>query len=258
MSMNFKIIGESMPCVEIELNANESIIAEAGAMKYFEGGINFEVKLGDGSNQKQGIFRKMLSAAKRVMTSESFFLTHFTNNTEIPKKVSFSGPYPGQIIAMNLGDMGGKVYAQKSAFICASIGTKLSMAFSRKIGVGFFGGEGFVLQKIEGDGEVFIHAGGTIVEKAIEDETIYLETGSLVAFTSGITYDIETTTSVKSVMFSGEGIYLCRLSGTGKVWVQTMPFSSFAGVMFDMLEPKIIKSINNAVNRVEKERTYSK
>jgi uncharacterized protein (AIM24 family) len=138
---------------------------------------------------------------------------------------------------MNLGDM---FYAHKSAFICTSLGTKSSLALTDKISAGIFGGEVFLLQKSEGDGEAFIYAGGTIVEKAIEDETIYLETRSLVAFTSGITYDIETTTSVKTVMFSGEEIYLCRLSGTGKVWVQTMPFSSFAGVMFDMLEPKIM------------------
>jgi len=245
--LNHTIIGSNMPCVEIELDCRQTVIAEAGAMTYYEDGINLEVKLGDGSNQQQGFMGKMFSAAKRMMSNESLFLTHFTNNSRESKKLAFSGSYPGQILALDLKPLGGKVFCQKNAFLCASIGTKISVAFTKKLGASMFGGEGFVLQKLEGKDKVFLHAGGTIVEKTLHEDILYVETGALVAFSEGVTYDIETTRSLKSVMFGKEGLYLTKMSGTGKVWVQTMPFTRFAGLMYESSREIIGEDITEAI-----------
>jgi len=246
--LNYKLIGESMPCVEIELDCQQTVIAEAGAMTYFEDGIGFEVQLTDGS-EEQSTMGKLFSAAKRMIIDESLFITHFTNNSNFSKKhVSFSAPFPGQIIPLDLKALGGTVYCQKNAFLCATLGTSLSMAFSRRLGAGFFGGEGFILQKIQGQQLAFIHGGGTIIERDLQSEVLYLETGSLVAFTLGIDYDIEATTSIKSIMF-GEGLYLTKLSGTGRVWIQTMPFTRLSGVMFNAMLPKVDKEIRKATKK---------
>jgi uncharacterized protein (TIGR00266 family) len=250
-SLNYEIIGASMPCLEIELDCRQAVIAEAGAMTYYEEGINLEVKLGDGSNEKAGFASKLFSAAKRMMSDESLFITHFTNNSRDTKKVSFSAPFPGQIIALDLKELGGKVFCQKNAFICASIGTRLSMAFTKKMGASLFGGEGFVLQKIEGSEKVFIHAGGSIVEKKLNDSALFVETGALVAFSQGITYDIETTTSIKSIMFGKEGLYLTKLSGTGTVWIQSMPFNRFAGIMSEALQPVFMEEVDKAIKKAK-------
>jgi uncharacterized protein (TIGR00266 family) len=248
--LKYQIIGESMPCVEIELDCQQSVIAEAGAMTYFEDGIGLEVQLTDGSDEKQSTMGKLFSAAKRMIIDESLFITHFTNNSNFSKKhVSFSAPFPGQIIPLDLQALGGTVYCQKNAFLCATLGTSLSIAFSKKVGAGFFGGEGFVLQKIEGQELAFIHGGGTIIERDLQSEVLYIETGCLVAFSSGIDYDIEATTSIRSILFSGEGLYLTKLSGTGRVWIQTMPFNRLAGVMFDAIQSKIEKSIKKAAKK---------
>lgn len=249
-SIRYKISSESMPCVEVELDPGQSIIAEAGAMTYFDGGVKLEVKFGDGADSEQSVVGKIFSAAKRLISDESLFITHFTNNTSKAKKVAFSAPFPGQIKALDLSALGGTLICQKNAFICAPIGTRLSVSFTKKSLAGFFGGEGFILQKIEGE-MAFIHAGGCIVEKILDNDTIYLETGSLVAFTGGITFDIETTTSIKSVMFGKEGLYLTKLSGNGKVWIQSMSFSRYSGVMFDALEPRIMKEVNTSIRKAK-------
>jgi uncharacterized protein (TIGR00266 family) len=252
-NLRYKIIGEHTPCVEIEIDSQKSIIAEAGAMTYFESGISLEVKLSDGSDANQGVMGKLFSAAKRVISNESLFITHFTNNSESSKKVSFSAPFPGQIMALDLNALGGSVFCQKNAFLCGAIGTKLSMAFSKKLGAGFFGGEGFILQKIIGSGVAFIHGGGTIVEKTLnaENSPLYIETGSLVGFSNGITFDVEATTSIKSLLFGGEGLYLTKLSGTGTVWVQSMSFSRFAGVMHNAIRQKYEEYVDKSIKKAK-------
>ena len=249
--LNYKIIGESMPVVEIELECQQTVIAEAGAMTYFEDEIRLEIKLSDGSAKDEGTLSKLFSAAKRIISDESLFITHFTNESLYSNKhVSFSAPFPGQIIPISFSDIG-TVFCQKNAFLCGTLGTRISVAFSTRVGAGFFGGEGFILQKIEGEPDdlAFIHGGGTIIEKDLLSEVIYLETGSLVGFTEGIDYDIQTNTSLKSVIFGSEGLYLTKLSGTGKIWIQTMPFTRLSAVMFEGIKPRIENEIKRAAKK---------
>ena len=226
--VDYKIIGHDMQMVEIELDPNETVIAEAGAMTYMEDQINFETKMGDGSEPDQGFMGKLFSAGKRVITGESLFMTHFTNKGIVKKHVSFSSPYPGSIIPINLAEHGNGLLCQKDAFLAAALGTKMDIAFNRKLGVGFFGGEGFILERLQGDGMAFIHAGGTVVKKQLNNETLRLDTGCLVAFSEGIDYNIEMNKGLKSMFFGGEGLFLTTLSGTGSVWIQSLPFSRLA------------------------------
>ncbi len=227
--VDYEIVGDDIQMVLVELDPGEVVIAEAGAMNYMEEGINFEAKMGDGSDPNQGFMGKLFSAGKRMITGESLFMTHFTNHGGGKSQVAFAAPYPGKIVALDLAELGGKITCQKDAFLCAAMGTKIGVEFSRKLGRGFFGGEGFILQKLEGDGMAFIHAGGTIIERELCDETLRVDTGCLVAFEPGVTYDIERSGSLKSMMFGGEGMFLATLSGRGKVWLQSMPFSRLAG-----------------------------
>jgi uncharacterized protein (TIGR00266 family) len=226
--VDYKILGHGIQLVEITLDPGETVIAEAGAMNYMEQGISFTTKMGDGSDPDQGVVSKLFSAAKRKLTGESLFTTHFTNTAETPANVAFSAPYPGTIIPLNLNNHGGKVICQKDAFICAALGTKVSMTFNRKLGAGFFGGEGFILQSLEGDGLAFIHAGGTLVKKELNGQTLRVDTGCLVGFTTGIDYNIKMAGNLKSVVFGGEGMFLATLSGHGTVWLQSLPFSRLA------------------------------
>ena len=226
--VDYKIIGHDMQMVEIELDPNETVIAEAGAMTYMEDKINFETKMGDGSEPDQSFMGKLFSAGKRVISGESLFMTHFTNKGSVKKHVSFSSPYPGSIIPINLAEHGNGLLCQKDAFLAAALGTKMDIAFNRKLGVGFFGGEGFILERLEGDGMAFIHAGGTVVKKQLNNETLRLDTGCLVAFSEGIDYSIEMNKGLKSMFFGGEGLFLTTLSGTGSVWIQSLPFSRLA------------------------------
>ncbi len=231
--IDYKIIGESMQMVEIELDPNETVIAEAGAMNYMEDGINFEAKMGDGSNVEQGFMGKLFSAGKRMLTGESVFMTHFTNQTNDynnggKKHVAFAAPFPGSVVPINLAETGGSITCQKDSFLCAALGTKIDIAFNRRLGSGFFGGEGFILQHLSGDGMAFVHAGGTVIEKQLNGETLRLDTGCLVAFSEGIEYSIEMTKGLKSMFFGGEGLFLATLSGHGKVWIQSLPFSRLA------------------------------
>ncbi|EGW54232.1 TIGR00266 family protein [Candidatus Endoriftia persephone] len=227
--IDYQILGHDLQLVEVELDPGETVIAEAGAMTYLEQEISFETKMGDGSNPDQGIFGKLFSAGKRMITGESLFTTHFTHSGSAGKrKVAFSAPFPGSVIPLNLAALGGKVICQKDAFLCAALGTKLGIAFTKKLGSGLFGGEGFILQSLEGDGTAFIQAGGTVVEKQLNGETLRVDTGCLVGFTEGIDYSIEMSGGLKSMLFGGEGIFLATLSGSGTVWIQSLPFSRMA------------------------------
>ena len=211
-----------MQMVLVELDPGEVVIAEAGAMNFMEEGITFEAKMGDGSDPDQGFMGKLFSAGKRMITGESLFMTHFTHTGHGKSKVAFSAPFPGKIVPLDLSQLGGKIICQKDSFLCAAKGTKVGIEFNKKLGVGFFGGEGFILQKLEGDGLAFIHAGGTIVERELHGETLRVDTGCLVAFEPGVDYSIERAGNLKSMMFGGEGMFLATLSGHGKVWLQRL------------------------------------
>lgn len=221
--IDYKIIGEDIQLVEIELDPMETVIAEAGAMVYMEEGIGFDTRMGDGSEANQGILGKLFSAGSRVLAGESLFMTHFTNRGHSKSRVAFSAPYPGTVIPLDLRSMGGRLIVQKDGFLCAAMGTRLSIIFNRRLGAGLVGGEGFILEKLEGDGFIFVHAGGTVIEKQLRGETLKVDTGCIVAFEETIDYDIETTGSLKSMVFGGEGLFLATLRGNGKVWLQSMP-----------------------------------
>jgi len=223
--VDYQIVGDGVQMVEVELDPGETVIAEAGAMVYMEQGIQFATKMGDGSEPNKGVFGKLLGAGKRLLTGESLFMTHFTNEGAPGKaKVGFSAPYPGTIKAIDLSGMhNNEVIVQRDGFLCAALGTRLSIHLSRKIGAGFFGGEGFVLQKLQGDGMAFVHAGGTIVEKSLNNELLTIDNGCIVAYESRLDYDIKTSGGLKSMIFGGEGLFMATLRGTGKVWLQSMP-----------------------------------
>lgn len=226
--IDYEIIGDDIQVVEVELDPGETVIAEAGAMNYMEDGIQFEAKMGDGSKPDEGFFGKIMDAGKRALTGESIFMTHFTNHFGIKRKAAFAAPYPGKIVPLNMAKTGGEILCQKDSFLCAALGTEVSIAFTKKFGVGLFGGEGFILQKIKGDGMAFLHAGGTIVKKELKGEVLRVDTGCIVGFTSEVSYDIQLTGGLKSMFFGGEGMFLATLSGSGSVWLQSLPFSRLA------------------------------
>ncbi len=228
--VDYEIIGESMQMVEVELDPGEKVIAEAGAMNYMEDEILFESKMGDGSEVSSGFMNKIMGAGKRMLTGESIFMTHFTHEGGSGKKrVCFAAPYPGTIVPLNMNEMVGGITCQKDAFLCAAYGTKVSIALNRRIGSGFFGGEGFILQRLEGDGMTFLHAGGTVTKRQLQPgETLRVDTGCLVAFEDSVDYDIQMVKGLKSVFFGGEGLFLVTLRGPGCVWLQSLPFSRLA------------------------------
>jgi uncharacterized protein (TIGR00266 family) len=226
--IDYQIKGAELQLVEITLDPGETVIAEAGALTYMEDDIAFDTRLGDGSNPGQGMFGKLFSAGKRLVTGESLFTTHFTNHGEHAARVGFAAPYPGNVIPLNLAALGGSVICQKDAFICAALGTQLDITLSRRLGAGLFGGEGFILQKLSGDGMAFMQAGGTVIKKELTGGTLRVDTGCLVGFTEGLDYDIQAAGGLKSMLFGGEGIFLTTLSGNGTVWLQSLPFSRMA------------------------------
>ncbi len=226
--VDYKVIGDDIQIVEVELDPGETVIAEAGAMNYMDDGITFEAKMGDGSKPDGGLFGKLMDAGKRAITGESIFLTHFTNSGSGKKSVAFAAPYPGKIIPIDMTKVNGELLCQKDAFLCAALGTEVGIAFTKRLGAGFFGGEGFILQRLIGDGMTFVHAGGTVIKKKLNNDTIRVDTGCIAAFTSGINYDIERAGSLKSMFFGGEGLFLATLSGTGVVLLQSLPFSRMA------------------------------
>jgi len=226
--VDYKVIGDDIQIVEVELDPGETVIAEAGAMNYMDDGITFEAKMGDGSKPDGGLFGKLMDAGKRAISGESIFLTHFTNSGSGKKIVAFAAPYPGKIIPIDMTKVNGELLCQKDAFLCAALGTEVGIAFTKRLGAGFFGGEGFILQRLIGDGMTFIHVGGTVIKKKLNNDTIRVDTGCIAAFTSGIHYDIERAGSLKSMFFGGEGLFLATLSGTGVVLLQSLPFSRMA------------------------------
>ena len=224
--IDYRIIGEDIQIVEIELDPNETVIAEAGALLFMEDGITFETKMGDGSQPNQGFMGKLLQAGSRVIMGESLFMTHFTNRGAGKRKVAFAAPYPGTVMPMNLGNLyGNTLIVQRDAFLCAALGTRLSIHLNQKIGAGIFGGEGFILQKIQGDGMAFVHAGGVVIERQLNNETLRVDTGCVVAFEPQISFDIERSGGLRSMVFGGEGIFVATLRGTGRIWIQSMPIS---------------------------------
>ena len=226
--VDYEIIGDDIQVVEVELDPGETVIAEAGAMNYMEEGIEFEAKMGDGSQPDKGFFGKLLDAGKRTLTGESVFMTHFTHRGAGKKRVAFAAPYPGHILPINLSEVGNEILCQKDAFLCAALGTDLGISFQRKLGVGFFGGEGFILQHLKGDGMAFLHAGGTLIQKQLHGETLRVDTGCIVGFTGGIDYDIQRAGNLKSMFLGGEGLFLATLRGHGTVLLQSLPFSRLA------------------------------
>ena len=226
--VDYEIFGNDMQVVEVELDRGETIIAEAGAMNWMEDDIVYEAKMGDGSNQDEGLMGKLLSAGKRALSGESLFLTHFTNTSNSKRRVAFAAPYPGHILPIDLAQMGGELLCQKDAFLCAALGTELDIAFSRRLGTGFFGGEGFILQHLRGDGMAFVHAGGSVIKKELNNDVLRVDTGCLVAFSSSVDYNIEMVKGLKSMFFGGEGLFLATLQGTGTVYLQSLPFSRLA------------------------------
>ncbi len=229
--IDYKIYGEELQFVEIELDPNETAIAESGSFMMMDNGIEMQTIFGDGSQQQGGgILGKLLSAGKRLIVGESLFMTAFTNTGQGKKKVSFAAPYTGKIIVFDLKQLGGKIIAQKDAFLCAAKGVSIGIEFQKRLGTGIFGGEGFIMEKIEGDGLAFAHAGGYIVERELKPgEILKVDTGCVVAYTPGVDFDIEFIRGIKNWMFGGEGLFFAKLQGPGKVWLQSLPISRLAG-----------------------------
>ncbi|NEN23604.1 TIGR00266 family protein [Cryomorpha ignava] len=227
--IDFKIIGEELQCVEIELDPQEAVVAEAGSLMYMDDTIEMKTIFGDGSDKESGILGKFLSAGKRVLTGESLFLTTYTNQGYGKRQVTFAAPYPGKVVPFNLTHYDGKIICQKSAFLCAAKGVAVGIEFQKRIGVGLFGGEGFIMQKLEGDGLAFVHAGGTIITRELgPGDVLRVDTGCLVAFTQSVDYNIEMVRGIRNAFFGGEGLFLATLRGPGRVWIQSMPFSRLA------------------------------
>lgn len=226
--VDYELFGDDMQIVEVELDPTETVIAEAGAMNYMDDGIVFESKMGDGSKPTAGLMDSLLHIGKRVLTGESIFMTHFSNAGQGKKRIAFAAPYPGKIIPIDMATIDEELICQKDAFLCAALGTSVDIAFQKKLGAGFFGGEGFILQRLRGDGMAFVHVGGTVIKRELKGETIRVDTGCLAAFTKGIEYDIERAGNLKSMVFGGEGMFLATLRGTGTVYLQSLPFSRLA------------------------------
>ena len=228
--IDYRILGEEMQCVEIELDPQETVVAESGGMMMMEDDIKMETIFGDGAKSQSGFMGKLMSAGKRLLTGESLFMTAFTNLGGKKRRVTFAAPYPGKIIAMDLSLLNNKMICQKDSFLCAAKGVSIGIEFQRKLGTGLFGGEGFIMQKLEGDGLAFVHAGGHIIEKdLLAGEMLRIDTGCLVAFTHNIDYNIEFVGGIKNTLFGGEGVFFATLKGPGKVWIQSLPISRLAG-----------------------------
>ncbi|NVJ03011.1 TIGR00266 family protein [Myxococcus sp. AM001] len=237
--VDFHIYGEDLQFVEVELDPGEAAVAEAGTLMYMEDGIEMETIFGDGSEKTSGFFGSLLGAGKRLLTGESLFTTVFLNKSGRGKrKVSFAAPYPGKIIPVNLSELGGELIAQKDSFLAAAKGVTLGIAFQKKLGTGLFGGEGFIMQRLQGDGLAFIHAGGTLHERTLgPGELLRVDTGCIVAFQPTVDYDIQMVSGIKTAFFGGEGLFFATLRGPGKVWLQSLPFSRLAGRILSASRP---------------------
>jgi len=231
--VDYEIKGSEMQFVEIELDPGEAAVGEAGSLFYMDAGIGMDTVFGDGSGGNAGFFGKLLGAGKRLVTGESLFTTVYTNNLSQKQRVAFGAPYPGKILPMDLSQLGGMLICQKDAFLCAARGVSLGIFFQQKLSVGFFGGEGFIMQKLEGNGLAFVHAGGTVVKRELQPgQTLMVDTGCVVAFTPHVNFEVQYVGKIKTALFGGEGLFLAKLSGPGTVWLQSLPFSRLASRIF--------------------------
>ena len=231
--IDYEIKGAEMQFVEVELDPGEAAIGEAGSMMFMDASIGMDTVFGDGSAQQGGLFGKLLGAGKRLVTGESLFTTVYTNNGSAKQRVAFAAPYPGKILPMDLRQLGGTLICQKDAFLCAAKGVALGIAFQRKLGVGFFGGEGFIMQKLEGDGLAFVHAGGTVLKRELKaGQTLLVDTGCVVAYMPSVDFEIQYVGKIKTALFGGEGLFFAKLTGPGTVWLQSLPFSRLASRVF--------------------------
>jgi uncharacterized protein (TIGR00266 family) len=232
--VDYEIKGAEMQFVEVELDPGEAAVGEAGSMMFMDAGVEMDTVFGDGSqNTGGGLFGKLLGAGKRLVTGESLFTTVYTNATRAKARVAFAAPYPGKILAMDLRQFGGTLICQKDAFLCAARGVSLGIFFQRKLSVGFFGGEGFIMQRLDGDGMAFVHAGGTVVKRELQPgQTLLVDTGCLVAMTLGVNFEIQYVGKVKTALFGGEGLFFAKVTGPGTVWLQSLPFSRLASRIF--------------------------
>ncbi|HWH84990.1 MAG TPA: TIGR00266 family protein [Burkholderiaceae bacterium] len=231
--VDYEIKGSEMQFVEIELDPGEAAVGEAGSMMFMDAGISMDTVFGDGSANPGGLFGKLLGAGKRLVTGESLFTTVYTNQAQGKKRVAFAAPYPGKILPMDLRQLGGTLICQKDAFLCAARGVSLGIFFQQKLSVGFFGGEGFIMQKLDGDGLAFVHAGGTVVRRELQPgQTLLVDTGCLVAMTPNVSFEIQYVGKIKTALFGGEGLFFAKVSGPGTVWLQSLPFSRLASRVF--------------------------
>lgn len=227
--IDYRIVGEEMQFVEVELDPGETAVAEAGSFMMMDDGIQMETIFGDGSQQQGGLLNKLFSAGKRMLVGESLFMTAYTNVGVGKRRVSFASPYPGKIIPLDLMRLGGRVICQKDAFLCAAKGVAIGIEFQKKLGTGLFGGEGFIMEKLEGDGMAFVHAGGHVLQRELRPgELLKIDTGCIVAFTASVNYDIQFVGGIKNTLFGGEGVFFATLQGPGTVWIQTLPISRLA------------------------------
>jgi uncharacterized protein (TIGR00266 family) len=231
--VDYEIKGAEMQFVEVELDPGEAAVGEAGSMMFMDPGIGMDTVFGDGSQAQSGLFGKLLGAGKRLLTGESLFTTVYTNQAPAKQRIAFAAPYPGKILPMDLSRLGGTLICQKDAFLCAARGVSLGIYFQQKLSVGFFGGEGFIMQKLDGDGLAFVHAGGTVVRRELQTgQTLLVDTGCLVAFTPQVNFEIQYVGKIKTALFGGEGLFFARLTGPGTVWLQSLPFSRLASRVF--------------------------
>jgi uncharacterized protein (TIGR00266 family) len=232
--VDYEIKGSEMQFVEVELDPGEAAVGEAGSLMYMDAGIQMDTVFGDASGAQQGgFFGKLIGAGKRLVTGESLFTTVYTNQASGKKRVAFAAPYPGKILPMDLSKLGGQLICQKDAFLCAARGVSLGIYFQKKLSVGFFGGEGFIMQKLDGDGLAFVHAGGTVIQRELKTgETLMVDTGCLVAMTSQVNFEVQYVGKIKTALFGGEGLFFAKVSGPGTVWLQSLPFSRLASRIF--------------------------
>jgi len=231
--VDYEIKGSEMQFVEVELDPGEAAIGEAGSMMFMDAGIAMDTVFGDASAQQGGLFGKLLGAGKRLITGESLFTTVYSNQARGKQRVAFAAPYPGKILPMDLRALGGTLICQKDAFLCAARGVSLGIAFQRRLSAGFFGGEGFIMQRLDGDGLAFVHAGGTVLKRELQPgQTLLVDTGCVVAYTQQVDFEIQYVGKVKTALFGGEGLFLAKLTGPGTVWLQSLPFSRLASRVF--------------------------
>ena len=231
--VEYEILGDDMQFVKVELDPHEAVVAEAGSMMYIEDGVQMDTIFGDGSQQQKGFMGALLGAGKRLLTGESLFMTVFHNESGQKRKVAFAAPYPGKIQALHLSELGGELLCQKDSFLCAAKGVSIGIAFNKRFGAGLFGGEGFIMQRLQGDGWAFVHAGGTLEQKTLAaGESLRVDTGCLVALQPSVTYDIQLVGGLKSALFGGEGLFFATLQGPGRIWLQSLPFSRLASRIY--------------------------